>query len=566
MKTSMIVGFVACLGSVWISGCGAEGDAGVSSEAVEATSQALQGPGTEVTTDFPHVVRVDWGCTGTVIHRRFVLTAFHCGHQGPTVATGREIEFTDVPGIGQKIINFDRAWSAGNLVEGLLDGAGYRWGPDSALLRLTEPAPAAVTPARICKYSPPAGQQVITYGYGAYEADGDGQCNDGDMRKRRREWTFPPSGTYGSGACGGDSGGPTFWGSTPGADLIGTTDTGFGLSSVTQISEELYEQIRLMLPDPVTGKVERWVDGVTREGFDMAGATTAATTADCEKQCIVNNRCRAWSYARSSKVCTLKSNVGRWLPADDVASGLRPEIEPGFHRSGTGSINYAGVGTARMCRAKCDPEDTALCGSFDYEPSTKLCKWYSNNPTPVANGAGVTTISGQPAMGIDVGMVRYASDYRIVDGITAEACRIACAEDYDCMAYAYATGGAMATRCFFKNAYATPYADSIYNTGAKRRPTLPGYYLQGTKISGYDNYVPTPKAGSTARVVDMCASDCQKISSCVAFTARHHQPGKLLTCTLYNNVTSEVAIVDGDDPEVGASWQVTSGYRNEQFN
>ena len=567
MQKNHSIGVLACLGATGLIACSDPGGNTETLETPQTARQPLTGPGTVIADDErPEVVHLP-GCSGTLIHRYFVITGAHCGWAGPLTPGGQSAQFyvKDAQGILREFdVTIDRAVQIHAVATSLLHPSGFRWGADTSLLRLKDPAPASVTPASIAIGSPYTGQTCTTYGYGAHSANGlDGPCDVFDNHKRHRDWPFPPPAGYGTGACGGDSGGPSFLEGAPGGDIFATTITFNGLANLPLLSEEILEQIRLMKPDPGTGKVENWVSGADRPGYDLpVSPVSVPSTAACQTACITTDQCRAWSYIPAAQQCWLKGAIQRWVPSDGAITGIRPAIEDGFKRVGNVWATTQPVASAQACRWNCG-SNRSSCGSFTYDSTTKVCSLFSNAPSPVAQAAGETKQSGLPP-GTGDSVHREALDYMpAIPNLSATDCRQRCANDYFCQSYSFNPGDGT---CHLKDGAGGLISSTTEKSGIRRRPALPGVRFTGTVVSGTSaEYVPTPLTGTQYSPIDLCVSDCEKNSSCMAYTVKHHVPGDFLRCTLYSAIAAEIPIVDGDDPEVGLARQVTSGYRGDTF-
>jgi hypothetical protein len=227
------------------------------------------------------------GCTATLIHREFILSAEHCASSLDAAVQGQATFTIDatpaLPIVRQR--NISSAWMLPHFPNFPLR-AGAALNSDILLARLSSPvtdfAPAKIDASGVSF----AGTIVSVFGFGKFATSAPDACrtapSDGAKRAVDFSWGVPWAG--GTGApwpvCAGDSGGPTFRGLVAGGgELLTVTSNPNVAGSAVHYREEIYEQMRWMFGT-------RWVAGTFREGVALGGPpvllSPGHTAVNCE--------------------------------------------------------------------------------------------------------------------------------------------------------------------------------------------------------------------------------------------------------------------------------------------
>jgi hypothetical protein len=454
----------------------------------------------------PEVGQLTVGCTATLIHRQFILSAAHCLPY-PFMPDGTTVTFRDTSGVVLDTEELRDVWF--HTIEQLEADpfhVGLAMNTDVAVARLANPVPTTVPRARLAQVLPDYGQTVNTYGFGGF---GTTTCGPADGNKRMLSWTFAAVPSPG-GFCPGDSGGPTFHGTK----IFGATSTASTLGSVLRFSEEIYEKMRYAGGLP-------WLVGSRRDGLLLSSHSSITTDTACEALCTASTSCKAWER-NTSNTCRLLSTVGAWYASDTYNSGLRPMVEVNKSRVGTLLSTTSSI-SALHCAGKCGANSS--CAAYTYRPTLdSSCALYST----VATASDFAGRSAGVKMTADVGVQRFQGDYSTAAASSSGACATSCASDWECVGYEYSGG-----TCFRKNAFAPQSAAAGKTSNIKHPMPLSGIELVGTPIAGWDHVLVTPP------IAEVCRAECDTLSTCVAYTADHPLVGLGMRCTLYSAVTEE---------------------------
>ncbi len=494
-------------------------------QAVYSTSGSAPGQ----TLSRPEVGFFDTGagsCTATLIHRRYALSAAHCTGY-PVPQPGASIAFKTTSGATAATAQLERVWL--HPIESLPTVTGYSgvdMNSDVTLVRTTADVPAAVPRMTIAANLPDPGSTVYTYGYGGFGVGADpvAGCTHGpDGNKRMISW---PLGTKPYRVCPGDSGGPSIFD----GKLFGVTGNSVVLGNPMRFREGIYEVMRAW-----EGK--RWVTGTARKGNTFSTTANTADAGACEEICIGNASCKAW--VRTGTTCSLQSSVGPWEPDDDSVSGIRPLVETDWTRNGS-TLQSTSAVSATHCAARCGLN--ADCAAYTFDPkasSSSRCVLRSSTGTPTKSAGKYSGVKQPYELNYD----RYAGDYLATTAASQTDCAQQCAKDWECLAYAH-TG----STCFMKNVYPAPVSSSGVRSTFKRSFALPGYYLLGEVISGWNQVDVNPHLAET------CRAGCEANSSCVAYSVIKPFYGARMKCTLLSSVTGEQGDANADSGYKGLSF------------
>jgi len=461
------------------------------------------------------------GCTATLIHRRFFISAAHCGAYPVPLRTDR-ITFTTSDGDQTYVV--DRAW----LLPPWLDPTSPNYTPfntaaslnsDILIGRLAAQVSTSITPATIAAVFPADGSIVSIYGYGGFGVDKCVSAPDGNKRARTFTWGAPPYPV-----CGGDSGGPTFDQGLFFGNQMTVTGSADGSGSLVHMRERIYDEMRKMINWPAAP--DRWLSGTAREGATLSTVGNVSSPAACEAACISNSQCDAWTLDGTS--CALKGEVGRWVPSNSATSGVRPVVEFGQDRSTGNLLSTQGAVTPHDCAARCGRNPN--CFSYVYkfsQPAASNCILYSNVAAPSANPDAVSGVH----LPDEANTARPGAVMSTSTQASSFACATACSSSYECQSYTFtpSTG-----KCELK--YATPATTVAVTTpssqsGIKRRVPLADIVTDGTVLK--DWYVPFP------RWEEVCRTDCENDASCVSYNVSAAGYGEPLRCRLLSSVVSE---------------------------
>ena len=184
-----------------------------------AREQAIIGGQTTTHEEFPTVVALeepqDWGCTGTLVHKDWVISAAHCV-EGLTTAT-LKIRFDDDnlnDATGGKVV-------AVKTIHAKPEWTDPVWDHDVALIELAQ----SITdrePTPIARNVLAPGTKVTGVGYGDSDINGNGSgilremsvttidCDDANDPELSGDNVLCFDPTHGTAGCDGDSGGPAF--------------------------------------------------------------------------------------------------------------------------------------------------------------------------------------------------------------------------------------------------------------------------------------------------------------------------------------------------------------------
>jgi hypothetical protein len=541
-RTEVWASYAAALSALGLSACsGPSGDdAGVPERSVGSAAQPLVGA--SVTLERPEVGMLHapgWGagCTATLMHQRFIVSAAHCVAY-PVAHRNDRIQFTTQ---ANELVDYiiDRAWILPPHLSLSADGAMHAKYDTQAALnadiyigRLTRWVDSSVaTPARIATRFPSDGSTVSIFGYGSF---GPEACSsDSDDSKRARNFVWGPP-LYP--ICGGDSGGPVFDAGLPSGNQLTVNGNDSGLGSLVHMRERLYEEMRKMLnwPSPPA----RWLIGSTRQAA-VTATRTAASPAACEDECIKDASCRAWNLDGSS--CALMATIGPWVPSATATSGIRPIVEPSRARGGE-LISTEPAISPHHCAALCGLN--AECKSYSHNTSTSRCSLFKSQMAPSANSSAASGIR-RPA---EPSMSRSGTRMSESQEPSPQACETKCSQKFDCQSYtfSYVDNGTSGT-CQLKYGAPAPQSAGVsFVSAMKRSIPLSETRIEGTVLRNW--YTPAPRLG------DVCRADCESDTSCVAYNIADPAFGVPLRCQLLSSVSREVGAFDTSASYRGLSF------------
>jgi uncharacterized protein (TIGR03382 family) len=208
----------------------------VDGDALSTTRSPIIGGQLATAGEFPTVLALEtgpgnWFCTGTLIDKKWALTAAHCVEGAPMGAVKVRLDDLDVNNTtGGLQVQVSQIHSHPGF-------GGAQWGMDMALLELATPVDRPVTP--IHRMTIPFNTAVTQVGYGVTDDNGNGGGILRKLSERNQDCALTGEASADNakvlcfnpmdgGGCYGDSGGPTFVQVDDHLEVVGVTSGGTG--------------------------------------------------------------------------------------------------------------------------------------------------------------------------------------------------------------------------------------------------------------------------------------------------------------------------------------------------
>jgi hypothetical protein len=229
--------------------------------------------------------------------------------------------------------------------------------------------------------------------------------------------------------------------------------------------------------------------GTNRRGNDYS-SFRVVTIDDCERACLDDRRCRAYTFTAKEGMCYLKDRVPSASTAPGQTSGVKRDFGDGPHHgpghagdlSEERGIDYHGsdYASARVrdledCQDRCRRD--RRCDSYSYDLRAAMCYLKDRvgdrrRDKDKVGGVkrGPVPVRPRPPFGEDLweqrGYDYHGGDYTSARVRGLEECQDLCWRDRRCAAYSYDLRGAL---CYLKDRVYDRRRDDTKVTGLKRR-------------------------------------------------------------------------------------------------